>query len=273
MVKTNNISQIQNNKKLSIQVALNGLSFCCKDLITNEIFDFGEFSFQEFPKTNTIEENLWKVFSENKALIAHYEEVRVLHQNNLNTWVPKPLFNENQLGSYLQYNNKVFPTDFFAFDTLPNYDLVNVYVPYVNITNFLLDQFKEFEYQHSSTILVQELLKINNEKGTSRVYIHFEQHQFQLVVLEQDKLIFYNTFDFQTENDVLYYLLFVAEQLSLDPDQFELYVLGKMTTEHAIFEKMYQFVRNVQMLSVDDLKQKFGRKEAENIANFVLFHL
>jgi hypothetical protein len=94
-----------------------------------------------------------------------------------------------------------------------------------------------------------------------------------LVVLEQDKLIFYNAFDFQTENDVLYYLLFVAEQLSLDPDQFKLYVLGKMTHEHAIFEKMYQFVRNVQMLSVDDLKQKFGRKEAENITNFVLFHL
>ncbi|MGF1555716.1 DUF3822 family protein, partial [Paucihalobacter sp.] len=155
MVKTSNISQIQNNKKLSIQVALNGLSFCCKNIHSNEIYEFGNISFNDFPKSNSIEDNLWKAFSEQKHLIENYEEIKVLHQNNLNTWVPKPFFNENQLGSYLQYNNKVFSTDFFAFDTIDNHELVNVYVPYMNINNFLLDQFKEFEYQHSSTILLK----------------------------------------------------------------------------------------------------------------------
>ena len=273
MVKTNNISQIQNNKKLSIQVALNGLSFCCKNILSNEIYEFGHISFNDFPKSNSIENNLWKTFSEQKPLIENYEEVKILHQNNLNTWVPKILFNENQLGSYLQFNNKVFSTDFFAFDILENKELVNIYVPYMNINNFLLDQFKEFEYQHSSTILLKELFALDISQEEAIVFVHFDNQQFQLVVLKEGKLLFFNTFDFQTENDVLYYLLFAAEQLSLEPDQFELFVLGKMNENKPIFKKMYQFVRNVKMLPMELLNQKFGRTTAENIENFVLFNL
>jgi hypothetical protein len=47
----------------------------------------------------------------------NYDEVLIIHNNNLSTLVPTT-FDENYLGSYLQYNTKVFETDFFAFDTL-----------------------------------------------------------------------------------------------------------------------------------------------------------
>uniref|UniRef100_UPI00404B2B37 DUF3822 family protein n=1 Tax=Flavobacterium sp. TaxID=239 RepID=UPI00404B2B37 len=273
MVKTNNISQIQNNKKLSIQVSLNGLSFCCKNLITKEITDFKAISFSEYPRSFKTEESLWKAFSENQQLINSYDEVCVLHQNNLNTWVPKELFDESQIGTYLQYNTKVFPTDFFAFDVLENSQLVNVYVPYVNITNFLLDQFATFEYQHSSSILVEKLLALDIKNEMPIMYAHFHQSQFDVVVLQENKLVFFNSFQFQTANDVMYYLLFVAEQLNLDPNEFELNILGFMDTEHPIFKKIYTFVRNVQIMDSNILHDKFSRTDEENIQNFVLFNL
>lgn len=273
MVKTNSASRTQNNKKLSIQVALNGLSFCCKNLITNEIYDFKRISFVEYSKNNTIEENLWKAFSEHNALISQYEDVSVLHQNNLNTWVPKSFFIEEQIGSYLQYNNKVFTSDYFAFDALDTHELVNVYIPYININNFLIDQFKEFDYQHYNSILVRELIKFQEFKNETKVFIHFDSNYFSLVVLNGTKLIFNNTFEYFNENDVLYYILFTAEQLGLDPDQFELNVLGLMNKDHYIFEKMYEFIRNVKILPSELLNQKFGRTSEENIENFVLFNL
>ena len=42
---------------------------------------------------------------------------------------------------YLKYSIKVLENDFVTFDELNNCDIVNVYIPFVNINNFLIDQF------------------------------------------------------------------------------------------------------------------------------------
>jgi hypothetical protein len=60
-----------------------------------------------------------------------------LHNNNLSTFVPAPLFDENFMGlSAIQYQG--FETDFFAHDEISNYQINSVYIPYVNMNNFLL---------------------------------------------------------------------------------------------------------------------------------------
>jgi hypothetical protein len=43
----------------------------------------------------------------------------------------------------------------------------------------------------------------------------------------------------------LYYILFVAEQFQLNPDDFLLILMGEIELESAIYKLIYQFVRNV----------------------------
>ena len=131
----------KNYKKLTLKVGLDGFSFCIFDTLSHVAEEVKSIDFSDYPKNLRIEEYYEKAFSENKALSQKYDQVLVLHDNNLNTFVPKALFNENDLGSYLQYNNKVFESDFFAFDELANQEMNNVFIPYVNINNFLLDRF------------------------------------------------------------------------------------------------------------------------------------
>jgi hypothetical protein len=108
-----------------------------------------------------VEDLYWKAFNEYPELKEKYDEVIVLHDSNLDTFVPTALFDEEFLGSYLQYNTKVFETDFFAYDALPNYEMNHVFIPFVNINNYLLDQFSTFNYKHVNTILVSKLLELS----------------------------------------------------------------------------------------------------------------
>ncbi|HJS00736.1 MAG TPA: DUF3822 family protein, partial [Flavobacterium sp.] len=101
-------------KKLSIQVSLTGLSFCCFDTLNNTVSSFKDITFGNFDKKIKIEDLFSKAFDEHPELSEKYDEILVIHNNNLSTFVPAPLFDENYLGSYLQYNTKVFETDFFA---------------------------------------------------------------------------------------------------------------------------------------------------------------
>jgi hypothetical protein len=47
-----------------------------------------------------------EAFLKYPELKANYDEVVIVHSNNLSTFVPTALFDEEYLGSYLQFNTK-----------------------------------------------------------------------------------------------------------------------------------------------------------------------
>ncbi|TRX37496.1 DUF3822 family protein [Flavobacterium restrictum] len=259
-------------KKLSIQVSLTGLSFCCFDTLNNTVISFNEVFFETFHKATKIEELFSDAFQNHPELNDSYDEVLVIHNNNLATFVPTALFDENYLGSYLQYNTKVFETDFFAFDEIPNYQMNAVYIPYVNINNFFIDQFGTFDYKHANTILVSKLLVSSKNNDTKTMFAHFNSGQFEIIVVQNQKLLLFNSFDYNTPEDFLYYLLFTAEQLNMNPENFPLELIGKIDSESDYFQIAYQYIRNVSLLDVEDLKWNNYFTEAQNRTHFILFN-
>ena len=259
-------------KKLSIQVSLTGLSFCCFDTLNNTVTSFNEVHFDTFHKATKIEDLFADAFRDHPELKDSYDEILVIHNNNLSTFVPEPLFDENFLGSYLQYNTKVFETDFFAFDEIPNYQMNAVYIPYVNINNFFIDQFGSFDYKHANSILVSKLLIASKNKDEKKMFVHINTGHFEIIVVQNQKLLLFNSFDYNTPEDFLYYILFTAEQLNLNPENFPLELIGNIDTESDYFKIAYKYIRNVSLIDVEDLRWNNYFSEAENRNHFILFN-
>lgn len=263
----------KNYRKLIIRAGLEGFSFAVTDRLNDRIVSFGEVDFSGYPKTHKTEEHYWKAFLEYRELTRMYDEVIVLHDNSLNTFVPSALFDEAYAGSYLQYNTKVFESDFFAFDTIESPEMKNVYVPYVNINNFLIDQFGPFEYRHANTVLVSALLNLSKNIDDKLVFVHFDQKCFEIVVVQNRKLLHFNSFEYQNAADFIYYLLFTAEQLNLNPENMKLQLLGKISEESEPFRMAYKYVRNVSLLDISPLQRRNDFSVAQNLQHFILFQL
>ncbi|WP_445458020.1 DUF3822 family protein [Flavobacterium sp. HNIBRBA15423] len=269
MAKTINDITTKNYKKLSIQVSLSGLSFCVFDLITKKIITFNTV---EFIKSNVIEEELWKVFVDYTILSNAYDEIVVLHDNCLNSFVPNSLFDSNFIGSYLQYNVKVFDTDFFTFDKLENYDINNVYVPYVNINNFLLDQYTTFDYKNVNSILVKKILDISIGNDEKEVFVHIQKGHFEIVIVKNQQLLLFNSFEYATPEDFIYYILFTYEQLQLSPEIVVAHLFGQVDETDDYFKIAYKFIRNCNLLHTNKWITILDRTETEIRNNFILFH-
>lgn len=265
---TANITE-KNYKKLSLFVGLARFSYCIFDTLNNRATVVNSIEFSDFSKSSKIEDYYNQAFLENEELTQNYDEILVLHDNNLNAFVPKALFDQNNLGSYLQYNSKVFESDFFAFDELPYQEINNVYIPYANINNYLIDRFGTFNYKHASTVLVSKLLYLSINVEQKLVFVHLQANKFELVVVQNQKLLFFNSFEYQTKEDFIYYLLFTAEQLNLNPENFELYFLGDVTKESEFYQIAYKFIRNVDLLDVSGFQENFSA--FENSKHFILF--
>lgn len=259
---------LKNYRKLALSVAQDSLSFCCLDTLNHQLLGHKEI---KFAKYKPIEEQLWKVFIDHPELTRPYDDVVVLHDNSFNTFIPNALFDEHYLGSYLQYNTKVFETDFFTYDAIAGHEMNNVYVPLVNVNNFLIDQFGEFEYRNANSILVPKLLELGST-GSVNVYIHLQDNHFEIVVSRGQKLLLFNSFEYSTTDDFLYYILFTLEQLQLNPETVNVNLLGKIDRQNAYFEAAYNYIRNVDLLDTDALQEKFGITETIALQHFILLH-
>jgi len=260
----------KNHRKLALKVSLSGFSFAVTDTLSNQILKVKEIDFTNYKNPTNIEESYRTAFSEQLELTQEYDQVIVLHYNNLSGFVPLAMFDPRYLGDYLRYNIQIFETDFFAFDTLEKQQINNVYVPYMNINNTLIDFFHSFDYRHHSSILVEKLLNLSKNIDEKQMFVHLGQNKFEIIVLQNQKLLFYNSFDFLVKEDVMYYLLFTAEQLGLNPDFFSLKLLGNISEDSHFFKLARTYVRNVSLLDVSDLTKTNNLCDTENLTHFVL---
>ena len=267
--KNSNISlKKTKDKALSIQFSLDGFSFCISDFVSKAIVFFTTYQFDE---TINAPEDLLKeiktIFKSDANLQLEYKSVTIIHQNNLSTIVPNNYFDEKSLDSYLNYNVKTLKNDFITFDDIPKIKAKNVYVPYVNINNYLFQNFGEFEYKHHHTVLLEKLLKVNNT-NEKVMYINVSKNNLDITVLEHKKLILINSFSYTTKEDFIYYILFTAEQLQLNTEDFKLFFTGEINIETAIYKITYAYIKNIFFLESDN--SIFNDLELANHSNYIL---
>lgn len=244
-----NKTTAHNNKKLSIQLSSDGFSFCIYNNATHKYEHVETITFSYKCNTpSTLLNEVQNVFKSNILLHETYEELILIHHNELNTFVPHLYFDEELLHQYLQNTVKVFDNDFISFDELNTLKVNNVYIPFVNINNYIFESFGEFTYLHSSTVFLQNILKTNNITNKS-MFVNINQNNFQLIVIENNQLQLSNYFDYNSKEDFVYYILFVAEQLKMDTNSFNLTLYGNIKENDETYKLIYQYVRNVNIYS------------------------
>ena len=248
----NKIIKDDYNKEISIQFSLDGFSFCICNSLTKELQHFTTQTFENSVATpELLLSKIEDLFKDNLVLKQQFDKVTVIHQNSLSTLVPNALFNEDELPLYLNYNIKTLTNDFIAFDSLEQIDIKNVYVPYININNYLFQQFGEFDYKHHSTVLIDKLVLYSKNNTEKQFFVNVSNANFDIVVIENSKLLFYNSFSFNTKEDFIYYILFTAEQLQLNPEKLLLFFIGDIEKDSEIYHITYQYIRNVDFIKLD----------------------
>ena len=249
-------------RKLSIQVSLNGLSFCVLDTITNKILAFEKVVFSTPSTPYLMLKELKAKLSQHGDIGRNFSEVVVIHKNNMFGLVPKPLFNKDELPNYLKFNAKIMANDLVAYDELPNQEIVNVYIPYTNVNNYIFELFGEFEFKHSGTVLISTLLSQSRTAPEPTCYVQVSGKDMEMMVASDKKLLFYNQFEYKTKEDFLYFLLFSLEQLQIDLEKIQLKLFGSIEEGDPIFDLCYQYIKNVSVFVPSN--PAFPLEELEN---------
>ncbi len=233
-------------KDLSIQICLSGLSFCILNRSDFEVEYLKRIDFKNKLMPEILLEELQTFISNEPLLSQSFDSVLVLFQNELSNFVPDKFFDEENTADYLKFSSKIIKTDFISYDILKDHATVNVFVPYMNINNYLFEVYGEFEYKHASTILLEQILKTEEGSTVDKMYINVEPFHFEMVVTKKGEFQLYNTFEYFTKEDFIYFILFNVEQLKLDPETLTVKLSGKIAKEDVLYQLLFKYIRFVE---------------------------
>jgi len=81
------------------------------------------------------------------------------------------------------------------------------------------------------------------------LYVNVRKSFLDITILDNQKLLFFNTFKYNTKEDFIYFVIFVMEQLQLNPEEVELVLMGMIERNSGLFETVIKYVRNVRFQS------------------------
>lgn len=237
---------------MSIQVNLSGLSFCILNRSTNTVESLHNIDFEKKLTPFDLLNRLKTELSSNTIFSDDFNYVQVIHQNELSTIVPKALYNEDHNADYLKFNSKILKTDYISHDLISINDAVNVYIPYININNYIFETFGSFVYKHASTVLIDTVLQKHIINNQTQAFINVGEQAFELLIVSDKTLQLYNTFEYHSTEDFAYYVLFTIQQLQLDPETLITHLTGAVTDDDSLFMVLHKYIRHVNLLESSD---------------------
>lgn len=251
------VSSIYHKNRLSIFILQDGFSF----LLLNDSLSpsaFKKFKLTGSPSTSEL---LKLITNHISPYLNTIETLEVIYGNLQFSIVPQDYFDETHLPHYLKYSSKLIEGDDFAYDEIPSIHANTVYIPYVNINNYLFDNFGSFKFTHLFTGLIEKAFK---KSLSSREYVdvHVGQHTIYVTAFGQQKLLTANAFTYETPEDFAYYILFCIQELHLNREELKMEFTGHFfnTEENTALAILSTYIRHI---SFSNTTESFGFDRSE----------
>ena len=234
-------------------VSANSFSFCIFDNSLKRFLAAGSEVFDGMHNNLQLVEKLEAVTGRRKELLMDYGKKILLHESERSTLVPWPLFDEKQADCYHHFNHVPDDGEQVCVNRLKNPEAYNLYSVPTNVVGVMENAFGPMEIRHHSGALTEGLLgRFKNVPGGAVTVVNVRSSAFDIVIIENQKLQLLNSFAFRTAEDFIYFLLFVFEQMKLNPETDAVLLSGNIAKSSRLYELLYRYIRNIDFIERPD---------------------
>jgi hypothetical protein len=238
-----NSTHIKN--RLSIFILQDGFSFLVRNDYST-VIAFENVKLSNSSSTAELLKLLKTKINSDFKIGQHIQELEVIYGNAQFSIVPQAYFEESHLPHYLKYSSKLIEGDDFSYDEITPIQANTVYIPYVNINNYLFDLFGSFEFTHVFTGLINKAFQ-KSRFVDEYAMVHVGHNLLYFTAFKNQKLLLANAFPFETAEDFAYYLLFTIEELKLHRENLKIEFRGHFfqNEENAALKILSTYLRHI----------------------------
>ncbi|MCX6247767.1 MAG: DUF3822 family protein [Bacteroidetes bacterium] len=168
--------------------------------------------------------------------------------NSRFTLIPEALYQENETEHYFGFLHEREAGEAVFSDRIEHLGMYTVYSVPAHCRRELEKVFPNVALCHISGVLIRMIWMMVKNKTGRKVFLNLREGQFDLLVFDGNQLKYCNAFHFNTPEDIAYYVIFVFEQLNLNPEEINLALLGNVEKFSPVFDLLFRYVRNIEFL-------------------------
>jgi len=168
-----------------------------------------------------------------------FSERQVLLSNRECVFIPEEVFNEEEMEMYISSS---FGSDFagkcyfMRMPELKNYLVFKVPEWLIKLYD---EQLSGASIKHASAYLVESVYRLSRQLNELVVHAHFKRASFELVIVEKGKLLFYNSFTYQTSEDIAYFIMYALKQWGIEDSKISISGLLDTTSDELHWLRKY----------------------------------
>lgn len=194
-------------------------------------------------KANNQTEEIYFLINNYRLLQRTFKHVNICVLNNYFTLTPEAFAFSEATKNVLQFTGGVNAELKNSF--IHKFDQVNFcYSIPDSLIQMLEKSFTNAAIRHAGGVL-SDLLFSNASLKNCDLFLNFNKGVFELGAKENNILIYYNVFNYESNEDVLYYLLFMMEQYKLNPLTCRLVVAGQINSNDELFKAFKKYIKQV----------------------------
>lgn len=257
---------------MSILHTQGGLSYSIYDIEENKIITLVS---KEFENPLKVENEIRSFILDEELNKINFEKINIIEATRNVTIVPNSIFNPNSLELLYKLNFEKSDSDVICYSQLNKTDITVVFSINAKTKAVFDDIFSKYELLPQSASFIEKNFiktKISEYPLKQRMFVQVFENFFEILVISEGKILAYNTFQYKSPNDILYFIINAFEQLNLSQDKAEIIISGFIESDNLAIIHLRKFVKTVYFESQDnDYKYfyKFQEIAPHYFANFL----
>jgi hypothetical protein len=236
---------------LSVEMGNNYFSYAVFDpvlrflkLVGKVVFEFND---KKDPYSSLFSELLLKT----DVIKPGFHSVYITWNQPGATLVPLAFYSESNKEKLLSFNHSLSQNNKIITDEVRANGIKVIYAIPDPIKSFFDTYLSNHRLKHIATTLLENQLLLNSKPNQNIVLINVNNSNFNLLMTNKDGLRFFNTFDFQNTEDVIYYTLFAMEQNKFDVTQDRVVLAGEIEAGSGAHQLMARYISKLEFAVTD----------------------
>lgn len=243
------------NYDLSIRILPDGFSYAIFDTLKEKFIAVEEFAFKTTlalppnPGSKDYIDWLDRIFVHTYLLKEKFNKVLLLVGGIKYTLMPAPVFNPSHARKYLDFNHPPEQEEVVSFDMIKSPESNLVYTIPGNLNSWIVNHFPNSRRFHVCSSLIRNFyMHFRGGSPVTRVLVNVQARHADIVVLKDSGFHYCNSFLYSIVTDLLYYLLFVYEQLKINTEESLLFLSGAISTDSELNRLLKTYIRYVELI-------------------------
>lgn len=225
--------------------------------MSDSLIKFCEFQFNEnepiyichYPIENTLQhslsEHLINALKHFQISKKSYKHVYINYFTSQFTLCPSVFYNPENNRTLLEFNSGTVNNALVLTDEI-NADIKLIYGIDEQIKSTLDQLFPNHLLKHTLTV-VSKLMLSSEDLIKEHIILEINDNYIEVVVKQDQKLLLVNQYSIKTNEDILYYVLFILEQYHLNPLTTNIKIIGNLDTSSSLINSLKKYIKNINL--------------------------